>query len=135
MARHASDFLGRVNDTQRLQVALGKLRFVCGDFRGKVLIIDPHRVRSDSKRQMCLRFRLGGPVATWDATHFAKEVLYGLDGDVRVTRDTIVVTYYNAPNAELLRHHSEGLPDKLAKEGVSPKIPWLYGFNLDFRLR
>jgi hypothetical protein len=82
-----------------------------------------------------LRSRLGGPVDAWDATHFAKEVLYGLDGDVGVTSDTIVVTYYNAPNAELLRHHYEGLPDKLAKEGVSPNIPWLYEYKLDFRFR
>ena len=82
-----------------------------------------------------LRVRLGEPVATWDAHHFAKDVLHGLDGDVRVRHDTIVVTFYNAPNAELLRRHYEGLPDKLAHEGTLPAIPWLYGFKLDFRFR
>jgi hypothetical protein len=82
-----------------------------------------------------LRLRLGKPVAAWDAHHFAKDVLHALDGDVRVTGDTIVVTYYNAPNADLLRSHYQGLPDKLVQQGVSPEIPWLYGFKLDFRFR
>lgn len=82
-----------------------------------------------------LRDRLGQPVASWDAHHFAKDVLHALDGDVRVTGDTIVVTYYNAPNAELLRPHYENLPDQLMKDGTPPEIPWLYGFKLDFRFR
>lgn len=82
-----------------------------------------------------LRTRLGGPVAEWDARHFAKDVLHALEGDVRVEGDTIVVTYYKAPNAELLRSHYEGLPEKLANEGTAPEIPWLYDFKLDFRFR
>jgi hypothetical protein len=41
-----------VKDAIRLQVALGKLRQASGDFRGKVLALDPHRVRSYSKRHM-----------------------------------------------------------------------------------
>ena len=47
-----------------------------------------------------LRQRLGEPVADWDAAHLAKSLFQGLDGDIRVTEDTIVVTYYNAPNVE-----------------------------------
>ena len=58
-----------------------------------------------------------------------------LEGDIRVEEDTIVVTYYNAPNAELLRQHYENLPSKLQKEGIDPAIPWLYGFKLDFRFK
>jgi hypothetical protein len=50
-----------------------------------------------------LRTRLGQPLAAGDAKHRAKEVLQGLEGDVRVTADTVVVTYNNAPNAEFLR--------------------------------
>jgi hypothetical protein len=80
-----------------------------------------------------LRRRLGEPLSAWDAKHFAKAVLQGLEGDVRVTKDTIIVTYYNAPNAEGLRQHYEGLPQKLAEENVDPKIPWLYNYMLDFR--
>ncbi len=52
-----------------------------------------------------------------------------------MTDDTIIVTYYNAPNAEQLRTHYEGLPDRLKKEGVSPEVPWLYNYKLDFRFR
>lgn len=82
-----------------------------------------------------LRQRIGGPVSSWDALHFANSVLRGLEGDVRVKNDTIVVTYYNAPNSELLKKHYERLPEKLANEGVLAKIPWLYDFKLDFRFK
>ncbi len=43
-----------------------------------------------------LRQRLGEPQQSWDAKHIAKDVLGGLDGDVRVRGDTIIVTYYNS---------------------------------------
>lgn len=82
-----------------------------------------------------LRSRLGEPFAGWDAKHLAKEVLQGLEGDVRVTTDTILVTYYNAPNAECLRSQYEGLPAKLQADNVDPRVPWLYNYKLDFRFR
>jgi hypothetical protein len=41
-----------VQEAIRLQVALGKLRRASDDFQGKVLAIDPHRVRSYSQRHM-----------------------------------------------------------------------------------
>jgi hypothetical protein len=82
-----------------------------------------------------LRLRLGEAVAGWDARHLAKDVLQGLEGDVRVTEDTIVVTYYNAPNADILRGHYERLPEKLRAENLNPGVPWLYGYKLDFRFR
>ncbi|MGO9465842.1 MAG: transposase [Isosphaeraceae bacterium] len=41
-----------VVDSQRLQVALGKIRRTSGDFQARLLAIDPHRVRSFSKRHM-----------------------------------------------------------------------------------
>jgi hypothetical protein len=81
------------------------------------------------------RNRLGAPYATWDARHLASDIFRGLDGDIRVVHDTIVVTYYNAPNPELLRKQYEDLPSKLTAEGVDPGIPWLYGLRLDFRFR
>ena len=52
-----------------------------------------------------------------------------------MTRDTILVTYYNAPNAELLHKYYADLPDKLARDHIDPCIPWLYGYKLDFRFR
>jgi len=65
----------------------------------------------------------------------AEKLLAGLDGDIRVQGDTILVTYYNAPDTEKLRPLYEGLPAKLQAEGVRPNIPWLYDFKLDFRFR
>lgn len=82
-----------------------------------------------------LRQRLGPPYQQWDAPHLAHDLLYGLEGDIRVQSDTILVTFYNAPNAEQLRPHYEGLPERLAGEGIDPHIPWLYDFKLDFRFR
>ena len=82
-----------------------------------------------------LRGRLGEPFAGWDAKHLAKSLLGGLEGDVRVKRDTIIVTYYNAPQVERLRNHYENLPKRLENEHIDPHIPWLYGFKLDFRFR
>ena len=82
-----------------------------------------------------LRSRLGEPVSTWEASHLAHDFFLGLDGDVRVTHNTIIVTSYNAPNVEHLRKHYEHLPEKLRAEQVDPRIPWLYDFELDFRFR
>jgi hypothetical protein len=82
-----------------------------------------------------LRQRLGPPLAQWDATHLARHLLEGLEGDVRVEKQTIVVTRYNPPNSPLLQHHYEHLPEKLAREGVNPEIPWLRNFKLDFRFK
>jgi Transposase DDE domain len=82
-----------------------------------------------------LRRRLGEPLSTWDASHMAKSLLGGLEGDVRVHDDTIVVTYYNAPNVERLREHYQGFPARLKSENIDPRIPWLYDFKLDFRFR
>jgi hypothetical protein len=82
-----------------------------------------------------MRQRIGSPVAQWDAEHLAKDFFRGLEGDIRVQRDTIVVTYYNVPNPDLMKRHYENLPEKLSCEGIRPTIPWLYDFKLDFRFK
>lgn len=82
-----------------------------------------------------LRQRLGKPFSQWDALHFAKDLFGRIEGDLRVKDDTVIVTYYNAPNAKLLREHYEHLPQKLNAQGVDPRLPWLYNFKLDFRFR
>jgi hypothetical protein len=82
-----------------------------------------------------LRSRLGEPISGWDASHLAQSFFQGLDGDIRVSDDTIIVTYYDAPNVERLREHYENLPEKLLAQNVNPRIPWLYDFKLDFRFR
>ncbi len=82
-----------------------------------------------------LRKRIGKPASEWDAEHMAKEFFKGLEGDIRVKDDTIIVTYYNAPNVELMKKNFENLPAKLIAEGLQPTIPWLYDFRLDFRFK
>jgi hypothetical protein len=82
-----------------------------------------------------LRQRLGEPFSQWDSVHFARDLFGGLEGDVRVCTDTILITYYNAPRAEKWKQHFEDLPHRLQKEGVDPRVPWLYNFKLDFRFR
>ena len=81
------------------------------------------------------RQRLGEPFRSWNAQHFANHLLAALDGDIRVADDTILVTFDNAPNADLLRHHYQGLPGILRAEAIAPHIPWLYNFQLDFRFK
>jgi hypothetical protein len=81
------------------------------------------------------RERLGSPWKEWDAKHLAQSIFRGLDGDIRVQDDTVVVTLYNAPHADQMRTHYERLPEKLAAEKVDPRMPWLFGYKLDFRFR
>ena len=82
-----------------------------------------------------MRRRIGPPVSQWDAGHLAKDFFRGLEGDIRVKKDTIIVTYYNAPNPDLMKNHYEKLPQKLIAEKIEPTIPWLYNFKLDFRFK
>ncbi len=82
-----------------------------------------------------MRKRFGDPVEQWDASHLAKDFFRGLEGDIRVHQDTIVVTFYNAPNPDLMKKHYENMPQKLLSEGISPTIPWLYNFKLDFKFK
>jgi len=81
------------------------------------------------------RQRLGPPYDSWDAVHLARSIFSGLEGDVRVADDTIVVTYYNAPNAAALQQHYQNLPEQLQAQGIDPHVPWLYNFKLDFRFK
>ncbi len=81
------------------------------------------------------RKRVGDPFESWDAAHLGKNLFGALDGDIRVVDDTIIVTYYNAPKVESLRAHYQGLPAKLEADKINPRIPWLYGFKLDFRFK
>jgi hypothetical protein len=81
------------------------------------------------------RQRVGLPWSEWDAQHLADAVFRGIEGDLRVSGDTILVTLYNVSNVEKLRPHYEALPQKLLAEGVDPHLPWLYGYKLDFRFK
>lgn len=81
------------------------------------------------------RRRVGEPYSSWDSSHLADGLFRGIEGDIRVRGETIEVTYYNAPEADRLRCHYEGLPSRLESEGIDPRIPWLYNFQLDFRFK
>ncbi len=82
-----------------------------------------------------MRARIGLPEAQWDAQHLAHDFFRALEGDIRVKRDTIIVTYYNVSNADRMRTHYENLPERLTAEGIQPTIPWLYDYKLDFRFK
>lgn len=82
-----------------------------------------------------LRQRLGEPFASWTAEHLATEILRGLQGDLRVSGDTVIVTYYNAPHAEQLAQVYQDTPAQLEREDVDPRVPWLFGLKLAFRFK
>jgi len=82
-----------------------------------------------------LRQRLGAPFQQWDSVHLAKDLFSGLEGDIRVQADTILVTFYNAPRAPAWKSHFEHLPQRLQQEGIDPRVPWLYNFKVDFRFK
>ncbi len=82
-----------------------------------------------------LRSRMDAQYAQWESAHFADRFLLGLDGDICVKDDTIIVTYYNASEIEPLKKELEKMPQKLASEGIDPRVPWLYDFKLNFRFR
>jgi hypothetical protein len=81
------------------------------------------------------RKRLAPATTNWEAKHMATANFGGLAGDVRVQDNTIIVTYYNAIDVDRLRGHYENLPARLRAEKIDPRVPWLYGFELDFRFR
>jgi hypothetical protein len=82
-----------------------------------------------------LRRRLGAPYDTWEAPQLARHLFSGIDGDIRVRNNTVVVTFYNAPNLAVLRQHYQHLPQRLRDEDICPNIPWLYDLPLEFRFR
>lgn len=81
------------------------------------------------------RKNLPEPYKNWTARHLADSVFRGIEGDLRVKDDTIIVTFYDFPENLNLKAYYENLPDKLISEGINPKIPWLYNFKLDFRFK
>ena len=82
-----------------------------------------------------LKKKLPSPYRKWTAQHLADSLFRGVDGDLRVKNDTIIVNMYNVPEGLNLRQHYENLPKKLEGQGVDPRIPWLFDFKLDFRFK
>ena len=82
-----------------------------------------------------LRCKLPKPFDRWNAQHLADAIFNKIDGDIRVKRDTIIVTCYNMPEEFNLQEHYINLPQQLTSEGINPKIPWLFDFKLDFKFK
>jgi len=82
-----------------------------------------------------LKKKLPQPYRKWTSKHLADSILRGIDGDLRVKDDTIIATLYNVPESLNLKQYYEDLPNKLEREGINPKIPWLFDFKLDFRFK
>lgn len=82
-----------------------------------------------------LRTKLPGDIKNWTAESMARKLFTGIDGDLRVNNDTILVTFYNAPQTESLKKHYLDLPHQLERQGIDPRVPWLYGFKVDFRFK
>jgi len=82
-----------------------------------------------------LRKKLPKPYNRWNSKHLADAVFSKMDGDIKVKNDTIIVTFYNAPEELNLQNNYQDLPSKLIAEGIDPRIPWLFDFKLDFRFK
>lgn len=82
-----------------------------------------------------LKQKLPGSYRTWTAEHTARQVLTNMEGDIRVKDDTILITYYRDHEQLALKRHFQNLPEKLTKEGVDARIPWLFNYKLDFRFK
>lgn len=80
-----------------------------------------------------LRKKLPGDINNWTAESMARKLFNGIDGDLRVKNDSIIVTFYNAP--QVLTEHYINLPQRLQAEGIDPRVPWLYNFKVDFRFK
>jgi len=81
------------------------------------------------------RQRIPAPFSSWDAPALSHRLLAALDGDVRVCRDTILVTLYNAPFDSPTTDFYRNLPSALSRSNVDPRIPWLFNFKLAFRFK
>ena len=92
-------------------------------------------IRTDEVVRQIIRYRFLDPKVS--AEVIAQRLIQsGHNISVRsVKHDTIIVTYYNAPNPGLMKKHYANLPAKLIAEGVKPTIPWLRDFKLDFRFK
>jgi hypothetical protein len=74
------------------------------------------------------QLRLKDDYKAWNASHLSNEIFAWSDGDIRVDEDRIIVTFYNAP--KYIDKNDYVLPNILTKEGINPKVPWLFDFKL-----
>jgi len=82
-----------------------------------------------------LRNNLPENYKKYNAQSLANKVLANMEGDIRVKDDKIIVTYYKDHEPLLLKDKYQNISQTLENEGVSPKIPWLFDFKLEFRFK
>ena len=81
-----------------------------------------------------LRQRLGQPINKWDAKHLARDFFHGLEGDVSVYKDIIIVTYYNAPTSNCYVNTTRICPISWSKKELIRKSHGSTTINLIFVL-
>lgn len=72
------------------------------------------------------------PFKQWTAPHMAKSIFLDFDGDLKVSDDTILITFYGVPQHLKLHEYFTNLPQRLIRSGINPKVPWLFDFKVDF---
>jgi hypothetical protein len=82
-----------------------------------------------------LKRQLPNEYSKWSAKSLAENVLTNLDGDIRVDKNKIVVTYYGDHKKLNLQNHYSDISNQLKNEGICPKIPWLLDYELEFRFK
>ena len=83
------------------------------------------------------RFRqnLPGPYKQWSAASLADKALANMEGDIRVKDDSIIVTLYKDHERLNIEDKYSHMSTILENEGISPKIPWLFDYKLEFRFK
>jgi len=82
-----------------------------------------------------LKSKLPRPYRDWSASTLAEKVQTNMEGDISIKEDTIVVTYYRDHEPLGLRDHYTNISGQLESKNISPKIPWLFDFKLQFRFK
>ena len=82
-----------------------------------------------------LRKNLPEPYSRWTAAMLSEKVFTNMEGDIRVKDDSIIITYYKDHEVLGLREKYHNISQQLENENISPKIPWLYDYKLEFRFK
>jgi len=82
-----------------------------------------------------LRKNLPEPYSKWTAGILSEKVLTNMEGDLKVKDDRIIVTYYRDHEDLNLREKYSNISSVLENENISPKIPWLFDYKLEFRFK
>lgn len=82
-----------------------------------------------------LRKNLPEPCKNWTAAMLSEKLFTNMEGDIRVRGDSIIVTYYKDHEILGLREKYKNISRQLENENISPKIPWLFDYKLEFRFK